>query len=460
MDLERLFYPRSIAVVGASPRMGGGKLPYYQVLKGIGYKGDLYPVHPSHQEIDGVKVYPSLSAIPGDIDLAIMVVPAHSALATFKEAVKKGVRFVHFFTSGFAEVGNKVLETALLDAAKEGKTRIVGPNCLGVMCSESKITFSPHAEVRNNGSVAFLGQSGGLCENFVSLANSRGIGTNKAVSFGNQTDLKAEDYLSYFANDDRIKVIGAYIEDVKCGRRFIETLNEAARKKPVIILKGGSTDLGAKAAASHTGAMAGTPQIFSSVLRQTGCIEVDTLERLVDVVMLAVSDRPLAGNKIAYVVGGGGASVVSTDVAARYGLDFPELRTETQRCIGEKILDVNTSTVNPVDLGAFAFDPEILLNTIKHLGRDNLVDMVIPQFSVGSAFLKPKYEQETVNQLVNGMKKPLIPIISRMSENSVQHEEYRIKLVSVFRKAGLPVYNSMSEAAYAIRKLLDWRSNA
>lgn len=184
---------------------------------------------------------------------------------------------------------------------------------------------------------------------------------------------------------------------------------------------------------------------------------MDTLERLVDVVMLAVSDNPPRGGRTAYMVGGGGASVVSTDVASRCGLEFPELAQKTQQGIGENIMDVNTSTVNPVDLGAFAFDPDVVLKTIENVDKDNSIDLIIPQFSVGSAFLKPKYEQETISRLVGGMKKSLIPVISRISENSLDQEEYRVKLVSVFRKAGLPTYNSMSEAGYAITKLLEWQ---
>ena len=218
--------------------------------------------------------------------------------------------------------------------------------------------------------------------------------------------------------------------------------------------------MGAKAAASHTGAMAAPHRIFSSVLKQCGCIEVDTLERLMDVVMLATSSSFPQGSNAAYVVGGGGASVVSTDVAARYELDFPELLPETRRLIGEKIMDVNTSTANPVDLGIFAFDPKILLHTINQLGKDDNIDFIVPQFTVGSAFMKPEYKQEEVDRLMEGLKKPLIPVVSRITENSLFHEEYRIGLVSVLRNAGLPVYSSMSEAAYAIRKLLDWRSFA
>jgi len=460
MNLNRLFHPRSVAVVGASPRLGSGKLPYYQLLKHIGYEGNLYAVHPHHKEIDGDPIFPSLTAISEPIDLAIMVVPAKAALSAARDAVEKHVGFIHFFTSGFSEVGNRELETELLNLISGSDTHVVGPNCLGVMCSASRITFSPHAEIREQGKVAFLGQSGGLCENFVSLANSRGIAINKAVSFGNQIDVKIEDYLSYFGEDEQISVIGAYIEDVKNARRFREVLQGLAGRKPVVVLKGGATESGARAAASHTGAMAGAHRIFSALLRQTGCIEVDTLERLVDVVMLAASEKPPAGGRTGYVVGGGGASVVSTDIAARYGLNFPELQPETRRRIGAQIMDVNTSTANPVDLGAFAFNPNIMLNTIAQLGRDEALDLIIPQFTVGSAFLKPKYEPEAVNRLVAELDKPLLPVVSRMSDNNISHEEYRINLVTIFRKAGLPVFNSMAEAGFAIRKLLDWKTRS
>ncbi|MCP4680703.1 MAG: hypothetical protein GY864_00030, partial [Desulfobacterales bacterium] len=224
MTLERLFYPRSIAVVGASPNFSNGKMPYYQLLQIRGYKGALYPVNPAYAEIKGKKVFPSLEDIPDDIDLAIVSVPVKKSFETFQSAVKKKVRFVHFFTSGFSEIGNIELERNMVRLARESGTRIIGPNCLGVLCTESNVNFSFKIKQNEQGTVAFLGQSGGISDNFLSIANCRSIPINKAVSYGNQIDLQVEDFLEYFLTDDTVKVISAYIEDVKNGEAFLEIL--------------------------------------------------------------------------------------------------------------------------------------------------------------------------------------------------------------------------------------------
>ena len=157
MDLHRLFYPRRIAVVGASPNLGGGKIPFYQILKVSKYEGPVYPVNPAHKEIDGEKVYTSLEEVPDGVDLAICSVPVRYALRTLEVAVDKGIPFVHFFTSGFSEIGDRALEEEMVRVARRGNTRIVGPNCLGVHCAESRVTFDPTLRQKGLGSVAFLG---------------------------------------------------------------------------------------------------------------------------------------------------------------------------------------------------------------------------------------------------------------------------------------------------------------
>jgi acetyl-CoA synthetase (ADP-forming)/acetyltransferase len=249
MSLQHLFYPRSIAVVGASPAMTTGRMPFFQILKGTGYQGAVYPVNPAHKEIDGQPVYPSLAEIPEGVDLAVCLVPARFALETLELAVKKRIRFVHFFTSGFSEVGNQDLEAKMLQLARSGETRIVGPNCLGVHCAESGVSFDPTLEQEGLGTVAFLGQSGGVTNNFMRMACARKIAINKAVSYGNQIDLAVEDFLDYFADDDEIRVIAAYIEDVKDRSAFLRAVRKITPTKPLIILKGGVTREGAEAGA-------------------------------------------------------------------------------------------------------------------------------------------------------------------------------------------------------------------
>ena len=460
MDLEKLFYPRSIAFVGASPGGGssGGKLPYYQLIKAKGYQGTMYPVNPNYQKIDGEKVFPSLEDLPEPVDLAIITVPARFAMETLRSAVRNGTKFVHFFTSGFSEVGNVELENEVKELAKKNGIRLVGPNCMGILCTESKVTFDFVDNQVERGNTAFLGQSGGYSVSFVTMAKSRKIGINKVVSMGNQIDLGTSEYIEYFAQEKDIKAIGAYLEDIKNGSEFIEILRKTNRKKPVVIFKGGSTTQGAKAAVSHTGALSGSQKIFSSVMRQTGCIETDTFEQLMDVMMLATAEKQPQGPKIGYLGGGGGFSVVATDVAVKQGLSLPTLRDSIQAKILEKIVDVNTSTINPVDLGVFGFDFNIIADIMRIMDGDNELDIIIPSLSVGMIPLKSEHDVSVLIEAIKEMEKPVFPILLKTAENDIESEKDRILLYTTFRNAGLPVFNSMQDAAYAIRKCLDWQS--
>jgi len=460
MDLERLFYARSIAVVGASPTMATGRMPFYQMLKMTGYEGAVYPVNPAHKEIDGQPVYPSLAEIPDGVDLAVCLVPARFALETLEIAVRRKIRFVHFFTSGFSETGNKDLEEAMIRIARQGVTRIVGPNCLGVHCAESGVTFDPMVAQEGIGTVAFLGQSGGVTNNFMRMAGARGIGINKAVSFGNQIDLAVEDFLEYFADDDGIKVIAAYIEDIKDGRAFLRAIKRVTPLKPVIILKGGVTGQGAKAAASHTGAIAGDYPIWSAVMRQYNCIEVYTEREMVDVVMLATSAKIPAGLRIGYLGAGGGTSVLFTDLAAKAGLSMPELSKKTQDSIGEKISDVNTSTQNPVDMGAFGFDYKIMTHAMRELDHDENIDVLIIYLSLDflNLFERKRLEKglHAIGSAAKELTKPVIPILARSADDKPRLEEIRLLALSIFRDAGMAMYNYLEDAVLAIRAVLPW----
>ena len=460
MDLERLFYPRSIAVVGASPTMVTGRMPLYQMLKMTRYEGAVYPVNPSHKEIDGQPVYPSLAEIPDSVDLAVCLIPARFALETLELAVRKKIPFVHFFTSGFSEAGNRDLEEAMVRVARRGETRIVGPNCLGVHCAESGVTFDPLVVQENIGTVAFLGQSGGVTNNFMRMANARGIAINKAVSYGNQIDLAVEDFLEYFAEDDGIRVIAAYIEDIKDGRAFLRAIKRVTPAKPVIILKGGVTGEGAKAAASHTGAMAGHYPIWYAVMRQHRCIEVYSEREMVDVVMLATSAKIPAGPRIGYLGAGGGTSVLFTDLAAKAGLSMPELSKKTQASIGEKISDVNTSTRNPVDMGAFGFDYKIMTHAMRELDQDENIDVVIIYLSLDylNLFERKRLEEglHAIGSAAKQLTKPVVPILAKSSDDKPRLEEIRLLALSIFRAAGLPMYNYLEDAVLAIRAVLPW----
>jgi acyl-CoA synthetase (NDP forming) len=460
MDLKHLFYPRSIAFVGASPDMATGRMPFFQILKSTGYKGEVYPVNPSHEEIGGQRVYPSLAEVPDGVDLAVCLVPSRFALDTLEVAVEKGINFVHFFTSGFSEVGKTDLEEAMLRVARKGGTRIVGPNCLGVHCAESRVTFDPTVEQEGPGTVAFLGQSGGVTNNFMRMAGARGIGINKAVSFGNQMDLTVADFLEYLADDDGIRVIAAYIEDIKDSGAFLRALKRITPTKPVIILKGGVTGEGAEAAASHTGAMAGDHSIWSAVMRQHRCIEVHTERQMVDVVMLATSEKIPAGPRIGYLGAGGGTSVLFTDLAASAGFSLPELSEATQKSIGGKISEVNTSTRNPVDLGAFGFDYKVMTHAMRELDRDENIDFIIIYLSLDylNLFERKSLEKglHAISAGAKELRKPVIPVLAKSADDKPRLEEIRLLALSILGNAGMTMYNYLEDAVAAVRAVLPW----
>ncbi len=461
MDLHRLFHPKSVAVIGASASLGGGKIPYFHTIRGAGFQGDIYPVNPKYSEIDGTKSYASIDDLPDEIDLTIVAAPVQHSLDIIRAAARKKFKFVHFFTSGFGETGNVQLEKELLEEARKGGVRIVGPNCVGIHCTASKLNFGYLPQEQSPGSVAFLGQSGGITGNFLSVAMTRKIWLNKVASYGNQIDLRVEDFLEYFADDDSIKLVACYIEDVKDSRKFLSALKKTTDKKPVIILKGGKTSRGFKAAASHTGAMAGNYTIWSSAARQHGAILVDDFDSMMNLVMLGVMERVPGGKRVGFLGAGGGMSVLFADLAEQAGLELPELQEITKKRILERIKDVNTSTANPVDLGAYGFDLSVMAHTMKALDEDENIDVIIPYFSVDyiasvELFLNVKNSEQTIVDMARDIEKPVIPILASFTENNLDTERVRISTFSTLRKVGFPVYPNVQDVVYTLQRYFNW----
>ncbi len=461
MNLDSLFYPKSVAVIGASNNLGGGKIPYFQVIRANGFQGSIYPVNPKRGEVDGFQAYGSIDELPGPVDFAIVAAPVEQSIDIVKAAVRKKIKFIHFFTSGFGETGNRQLEEDLIREARKGDLRIVGPNCVGVHCSESRISYTLIAAQESPGTIAFLGQSGGVTGNFLSLATTRKIPLNKVVSYGNQIDLRLEDYLDYLADDKDIRLIACYVEDIKDTNTFLQTLRRTTAKKPVIILKGGKTEAGSKAAASHTGAMASNYTIWAAAVRQHGAILVDNFDRLMHLVMLGTSIKLPRGRRVGFLGAGGGISVLFSDLAVQAGLVLPELSAHTQKMISDKIKGVNTSTVNPVDLGAFGFDLNVMLHTMKALDKDDGIDVIIPYFSVeyimhSEILLQVKNNADTILDMAKQIKKPVIPVLSSFVEDNLDVARTRISTFATLRKAGFPVYSKIQEAIYAIETYFEW----
>jgi acyl-CoA synthetase (NDP forming) len=326
-DLDRLFYPRGIAVIGASDTYGRGSSMFLRSLLDLGYEGGLYPVNVSaNSAAMGLPAFKRVVDIPGPVDYAIVGVPAKATLGVVADCIEKGVPYIHFFTAGFSELQTEKgarLERELVELAR-GKTRLIGPNCMGAYCAESRIGFDS-SHTGESGDVAFISQSGGHAINFIRRTGERGLKLSKGISYGNACDLSSIEFLEYFADDEKTAIIGIYIEGTKDGRKFFETLKAAAKKKPVIIWKGGRTPDGANAAASHSGALAGAFEIWKSMIKQAGAILVDDDNEMLDL-MLGLKHLSLpAGVNTALVTTGGGNSVVAADKCDGLGLNLPPL---------------------------------------------------------------------------------------------------------------------------------------
>jgi len=267
--------------------------------------------------------------------------------------------------------------------------------------------------------------------------------------------------MEYFAKDDDIKVIGAYIEDIKNTNAFLKVLGEITSKKPVVILKGGSTKAGSRAAMSHTGAMAGDNKIWGAAMRQYKCIEVENQEDLVNVLMMASAQKLPAGKNIGFMGGGGGTSVLFTDLAEKADLEIPVLSDKTREKIASKIPDVNTSTVNPVDLGAYGFNFDVLIHTMEALDKDENINVIVAFFALDFFAL---FSKEVIHGGMNKMaeaaaalSKPVVIISSKPAEDNVRLEELRMETLDIFRPKGIPVYLTLQEATNAISKVLNWK---
>jgi acyl-CoA synthetase (NDP forming) len=385
INLDTLFYPKSIAVVGASPRRGylgrwGGN-SFIEGSINLHFPGEIYPVHPKADFILGIRSYRSVREIPGDLDLVIFSIPFSAVLSVMEDCVEKGVKFVHLFTAGFSETGREDLantERKLIALARKGGIRVIGPNCMGLYCPEGGLAWTNEFP-RTPGSIGFVSQSGQLAGHFVSEGGSQGLRFSKVVSFGNASDLQAHDFLTYLAQDEKTKIIGAYIEGLKDGQAFFEAAKIITHTKPLVVWKGGQTEGGGRATQSHTGSLAGSLKIWEAICRQTGLITVNSMEELISTIT-ALQRLPLPnGTNVAILGGAGGGSVTMTDAAEKEGLKVPHLSEETIRSLEEFVPLQGNSVKNPLDImGAlFRGGAENFSKLISLLRDDPNIDALI-----------------------------------------------------------------------------------
>jgi acyl-CoA synthetase (NDP forming) len=357
LDLEDLFRPRSIAVVGASANPQSQGYEFVQGFVEMGFPGPIHPVNPKLDELLGRKAYPRLEDIPGTVDFVISAVPATATLELVEGAKAKGAKLIHLFTARFSETGREgaaELERELRRCISEAGIRAIGPNCMGLYYPKAKLTFDPVLPAEP-GDVGFLTQSGSHAFRVIGRGKERGLRFSKVISYGNALDLDEADFLDHFAEDPDTQVIAAYVEGIRDGRRFFEALRNAAARKPVVVLKGGRSSAGHAAASSHTAALAGQMTVWRGAVRQAGGVEVRTINELIDMLVAFKYVGPVAGNRVAVLGGAGGETVESADLCQEAGLELPLPPDDMREELREKMPHAWDWVGNPVDASILAW---------------------------------------------------------------------------------------------------------
>ena len=471
-EFEYIFFPKTIAVIGASNGDG-----FSQALMGTKLRDGLFLVNPKYKELQGKKCYTSILDIEAKIDYVVIAVPALLVPRVLTECIQKGVKAAHVFTAGFSETGledRKVLEDEVQNIAR-GKVSLIGPNCMGICCPKSGLAFIPGVSVKE-GSVGVISQSGTFAEQFLSIGELRNIKFSKVISYGNAIDLDCPDFLEYLAHDSETQVIALYIEGIKNGNRLRATMTEAAKLKPVLALKGGVTDRGRRAASSHTGSLAGSPEIWSSLFKQIGVVQVNDFDELLDTT-LALSCVPLpSGKGTAIITNSGGFSVLETDLCVKAGLEVPRFTKETLAELGEMVPVAGTSINNPLDAWPIFYNrlgtTGTLADAIKAISHDKNINSIILHFdevrylryALGEAFEDLLEELTTI--MVQGcryardeMGKTVMICISLDAYSKDEADRmYHLLIKKAFELKRFPVYPALGAAIKALSNLYKYKA--
>ncbi|MDR2387769.1 MAG: acetate--CoA ligase family protein [Deltaproteobacteria bacterium] len=460
-DLTSLFKPKTVALIGASSDTR--KYGYWTAksLYDNEFKGDIYLISKSGKDILGHQTYPSVMEVPAEIDLAIVAIaPAH-ILTVLEECLKKGVKSCVVVSTGFGEVGpeGKELEKKMLKICRAGQTRMMGPNCMGLY--SASVSLNGSIIDLQPGPMSLILQSGNFGIDINLKAKSRKLGYSCWATIGNQVDIRFHDFVDYVGTDQETKVLLLYMEGLKVdsvedGRKFLEVAKKTSLEKPIVAIKIGRSEAGARAAASHTGSLAGSEKIFDSALKQCGIIRVDSPTEILDVAEAFAKCKPAQGARVAILTDGGGHGVMATDLAEKFGLSAPVLSEETQKKI-RSVLMPHCPIKNPVDLAGtpeanmWVFDQcaEILLN-------DPEVDgLVIVGLYGGYADLSEEFRQLEID-----VAKSLAQRVAQSQKPVVMHSIYQSvhpESLDLLRDSGLPVYDSIEAAMRSMGALVQYQ---
>lgn len=458
---DTMFKPGSIAIAGVSRtehsnHPGYNGLMFLRMLKESGYKGNIYPVNPSASEIEGVKAYPRITSLPERPDFVIVAVPRAAVPQVLEDCVTDGALNVHVCTAGFSETGEpegKLLEEKVREIALKGGIHLIGPNCMG--CHVPSVGMRMFMEVPLvPGPVAFISQSGGHANAYLRFAARMGIGFSKVVSYGNALIMDAPDFVQYFEQDDETRIVCMYLEGIKDGRKLIGQVADLNRVKPVVIWKGGLTGTGSRAAASHTGSLAGDKAIWDAFFRQTGAIDVGSIEEMADVTMTILNLKPILGSRVAVLGGGGGNNVATGDICADEDIDLPQLTPETINRLTDFISLVNQAVINPLDMAGVIGNIPMLRRVIEIIMADPLIDMIVMSVSPGFWISGETNNAEEVKRCISEVHR-LSPEGKQVviAMHDLGRPEEAAEATRVLREAGLTVYSSLRSACRAIRRV-------
>ncbi|MHA2102897.1 MAG: acetate--CoA ligase family protein [Candidatus Hodarchaeales archaeon] len=449
-NLSVMFHPQSIAVVGASRREGSiGKA----ILKNIidfGYEGTVYPVNPNADSVNSIKCHPDLKSIPEQIDLIIIVTPSKFVHNVMKEAIDLNIRSAVIITAGFKEIGKEgeKAEKEILALAKTINMRVIGPNCMGIIhCHGPKFnaTFAPSVPIP--GKIGFISQSGALGVVVLDYATQLGLGFSKFVSLGNTSDVNVTDMLRNLKDDINTDVILAYIESFADPWNFSEVATDVSRNKPIIIVKSGKTAAGARAATSHTGALATVESALTATLSSAGVVRVSTVEELFDCAMAFSKLNLPNGNRVTVVTNAGGPGTLAADALIGQGLMLSELSQKTKGILKSK-LPVETSVENPIDLIASG-GPKEFKFTLNTIIQDESVDSIIVIF-VPPIMIHSQEIAEVIDRTLEISNKPILGVIMGRNTLIEQGKQHRF-----------PMYQFPESAVLALRALTvygQWRN--
>jgi acetyl coenzyme A synthetase (ADP forming)-like protein len=408
-NLEAVFRPRSVAVIGASRQRGSISGEVFHNLVSQGFPGPVYPVNNSASVVQSVAAYPSICDVPGDVDLAVVTVPRASVVGVARECARKGVKGLVVLTAGFGETGaaGQAIQDELKEVVRGAGMRMVGPNCLGLLNTDPEInlnatfapTWPPH------GGVAFSSQSGAIGLAILDYARDLGIGISQFVSMGNKADISSNDLLEYWEDDPNCRVILLYLESLGNPARFMQIASRVARQKPIAVVKSGRTEAGARAASSHTGALAGLDVAVDALLGQAGVLRTDTMEELFDLAMLLANQPVPAGNRVGILTNAGGPAIMASDACESRGLVIPPLSEKTVAEL-TTFLPPEASTKNPVDMIASA-SPASFERALRLLLADDAVDSVIVLF-VPPIMTEAADVAAAIRRAGAGAKKPVV----------------------------------------------------